>query len=276
MVYTYPSPTRNLSYDEFVSRLIKHNQVEGLILIGSKIKKTQGSASDFDLVVILRHSPISIHVGITVVDKRLTDLIFYTIEQVEDVLELVQAVHVESDLGRLIRWLQNGRIIFDRSGCLKLVQEKVLLGNWLMEISNQEIERVSSRINFNLQHNLRMLGGDDDVYLQALDVRLLYSIFEVFFGYFAVRKLFWEGEKWAVGYLKVYDPVFLKLFMDCLSETNRHRKTKLYQELAELALDEVGGVWPDGYTAIELKQDSVSQGQTDGAALEIWESLIGE
>ena len=55
--------------------------------------------------------------------------------------------------------------------------------------------RAWHKINYDRQHNGRMLASDDPDYATALDVRLLYGLDDVFTGYFAIRNLRWEGEK---------------------------------------------------------------------------------
>ena len=119
-----------------------------------------------------------------------------------------------------------------------------------------------------------MLASDDPVYQQALDMRLLYSVAEVFTGYFDLRRLSWEGEKAAIRYLAANDPEYLDLFQRCLAEADRARKAQLYEQLAALATAPASGLWQDGATAFNFKPEARSQPGMLEAALHFWESLI--
>jgi predicted nucleotidyltransferase len=263
-----------MTLEEVIARFAERETVDGIIIVGSASENKLSSASDFDLVIVLAEMPAPLHVGLTYIDQRLADIIFFTVAEVDQVLSLAEPVDAEEWVGWLIRWLQVGRIAFDRTGRLQRAQRKVLAGQWLSPASESRIYQAWFRINYNVKHNRRMLTSDDPVYQQALDMRLLYSIAELFVGYFDLRRLLWEGEKAAIRYLAANDREYLDLFQRCLTETDRARKAQLYEQLAALTTAPVGGLWPDGATAINFKPEARLQPDMLEAALQFWESLV--
>ena len=119
-----------------------------------------------------------------------------------------------------------------------------------------------------------MLASDDPVYLMAVDIRLLYSLPEVFVGYSRARDLPWRGEKELIRYLQRHDPRFLDIFRQCIAETDRERKVVLYEQAAALALAPVGGLWPQEATAVQLQSGAAWQSDAVESALAFWERLV--
>ena len=263
-----------MTLEEVIAKLAEREAVDGIVIIGSASENQLSPASDYDLVVVLSDMPAPLHVGLTYIDQRLTDIIFFTVAELDQVLSLAEPVDAEEWVGRLTHWLQIGRIAFDRTGRLQRAQRKVLAGQWLSQASESMIYQTWFRINYNVKHNKRMLASDDSVYQQTLDMRLLYSIAEVFSGYFDLRRLPWEGEKAAIRYLAAHAPEYLDLFQRCLAEADRVRKVQLYEQLAALTTAPVGGLWQDGTTAIQFKPGTQLQPGMIEAALHFRESLF--
>ncbi len=49
---------------------------------------------------------------------------------------------------------------------------------------------------------------------------------------------------------------------------------RAYERLAALALAPLGGVWPDGATALEFEGAADTSAKTVGRALDFWEDLL--
>jgi hypothetical protein len=107
----------------------------------------------------------------------------------------------------------------------------------------------------------------------AVDIRLLYSLPEVFVGYSRARGLPWRGEKELIRHLQRHDPHSLDLFRQCIAETDRERKVALYEQAAALALEPVGGLWPQEATAVQFQGGAVWRSDTVENALAFWDSL---
>lgn len=260
--------------DEVVARLSRRAAVDGLFAIGSTGTEGLNPTSDYDLLVVLTESPASARIGLTTLEGRLADIVVATVTEMEQVLALDAPVPVESWLGVLLRWLQQGQVLFDRGGRLQRAQQKARGGEWLLPASKRDLYQAWFHINYNLQQNRRMLASDDPVYLVALDLRLLYSLFEVWLNYFRFRGLFWEGEKKAVRFLQAHDPTFLDQFRACLDERDRTRKMQQYEALAARATAPVGGLWPDATTAFQIPDEAEVQPEQMQEVLVYWQHLM--
>ena len=277
MFETLASISNTLTLAEVVTRLAEHTEVDGVLLIGSTGRASLSTASDYDLVVILADMPAPLHVALTVVDSRLTDVIFYHTRAIERILTNDDlADSADSIAGKLIRWLQSGQIAFDRTGLLAQAQSRVQDGQWFRLCGDEEVYATWFSVNYNVLQTRRMAVADDPVYRTAVDYRLLYTLADLWLSYFRVRRLVWDGEKAAVRYFTQHDPTYLALFRTCLSEPDMQRKLNMYEELARLTLIPVGGLWPAGATGIQVEAPSngapVSPVVTD--ALAFWEHLL--
>ena len=123
--------TSNLSFDEVIHKLSRQQIVDGLLLVGSMNTETMTPTSDYDLVVILAELPVPLHTGVTYIDGSFTDLVFHTTEQVGQILAATAPFDFWDWVGRLVGWLIEGKIVFDRHGKLNAAQEKVRDGTWI-------------------------------------------------------------------------------------------------------------------------------------------------
>lgn len=275
MTYTLISGSNTLTLDAILARLTQRTVVEGVVLIGSTGTPALTPSSDYDLIVVLSEMPAPLHVALTTIDARLTDVIFFSLAAIERILSQERlADPVDTLEGKLIRWLQVGQIAFDRAGLLGAAQRKVQSGEWLRPAGEGEIYASWFGVNYNVQQTRRMLSSPDPVYLWAVDFRLLYQLSDLWGSYFRVRRLPWDGEKGAIRYLQAHDPEYLDLFRACLAESDRARKVQIYEQLAALTLAPVGGLWPDGATAIQLAIGADGELPPGAAALAFWESLV--
>jgi predicted nucleotidyltransferase len=124
-----PSSTADLSLEQVIERLSRRSAVDGLLTIGSTGRDALTPTSDYDLVVVLGHSPVPLGVGITYIDHRLTDVLFCTSAQVDQILQTQEPLDGEAWVGRLARWLLDGRVVFDRDERLGRAQERVRSGD---------------------------------------------------------------------------------------------------------------------------------------------------
>ncbi len=275
---TIRSCSNELTLAEVITRLGQHTAVEGVLLIGSTGQEALTPASDYDLIVILSSMPAPLHVALTYIDGRLTDVIFMTVAAIERILSS-EGLQDDADSldSKFIRWLQRGQIAFDRAGRVEQAQAKVRAGQWLRLASDAELYAGWFSINYNVRQTRRMMASSDPIYQMAVDYRFLYTLAELWGYYFRVRRLPWEGEKGAARYLAAHDPAYLELFRRCLTEPDRARKMALYEQLADLTLAPVGGLWPEGDTALQFDLPAGSQldAATVSSALTFWEELLG-
>ena len=270
------SRSHTMTLDEVIARLSEHEVVDGLMLVGSAGGATFMAASDYDLVVVLSDMPAPLQVGLTTIDGRLADLLFVTVEQVEQILDLAQPVDAEDWIGRIVRWLQGGQVVFDRAGRLGRAQQQVMMRTWLRVPDASYRSGAWFGLNYNLLQTRRLCASDDPVYAMAADLRMaVYGTADLLFGYFRVRELRWEGDKAAVRYLRAYDPAYLDLLMQFIGATDRTHKLRLYETLAALATAPAGGLWPEAATAMMFEPGTDVEPDTVEQALAFWDGLLG-
>lgn len=275
MARATPARSATMILDEVVALLCAHGVVEGLLTIGSMARGQLTPASDLDLVVVLNELPAPLHVGLTTIDRRLADLLFVEASLIDRILaDDFRPVHAEAWLGRVIRWLQAGTVVFDRSGHLAAAQGKVRTGCWLEPISAQELHAAWFGAYYNLWQTKRLLASPDPVHATTVDLRLLFSLSQLWVDYVRVRRLRWEGDKAAIHYLEAHDPAYLALFRRCLAEGDRRRKVQLYERLVELTMAPLGDPWTEGQTSVTFAADVDLSPSAMEAALAFWDGLL--
>jgi hypothetical protein len=275
MSQTIDSPSNTLTLEEVIARLTKSEAVEGILLIGSANEGRLTSASDYDLVVVLNAMPVPLHVGLTWINHRLTDLLFVRSGELDDITALVEPVSAPKPMGRLIRWLQAGKILFDRSGRLQRCQSKVRIGTWTKEAGEFEVYGAWFGVNYNLTQTRRMLASDDPDYRMTAEVRMaIYGTSGLLWDYFTIRRMFWEGEKQALRYLESHDPEYYELFHQFVKAGTCEKKLRLYEQLAKRVTAPAGGLWGEKDTALLFQEGTELQPGIVESALSFWDSLI--
>ena len=273
MTRTLLSQSNRLTLDQIVRRLGQNDLVDGVVVMGSGGTNALTDASDYDLLVVLRHMPAPMGVALTYIDGRLTDIVFTTTAVIDGLIDAGD-VPSGSREASIVRWLRTGKVLFDRTGRLGRLQEKASSTAIIASVRPGDTYRTWFAVNFNLTQTRRMLLADDAVYGTTVDVRLLFSLHEVWVAYFLVRGLEWSGDKEAIRYLQRNDAAFLDQFQTCLAATDRADKVARYEKLAARALEPAGGLWEAGSTAIQFEgADEVTQATVE-AALVFWEGLI--
>jgi hypothetical protein len=252
MFPTFFSQTDTLTLDEVVARLVRHEVVRGIVLVGSTGGGGVTAVSDYDLLLILSQMPVPLHVLLTTIDGRLADIIFSDEAFIEQLLARDEIVPDEVVTASKLNWLGNGRIVYDADGRLAQAQAKIAEGTWQEAVSEPAIYRVWQGIQYNYLQTKRMLLSEDTVYGTAVDLRLTYMLADVWLGYFTVRRLPWRGEKEAVRYWQVHDPHFLALFQQYQITTERREKFDLYWQMAQQALEPVGGLQDEALVLVAL------------------------
>jgi predicted nucleotidyltransferase len=269
------STSTDSSLSEIVSRLSRHPAVDALLLAGSASRNELNPASDYDLVVVLSTMPIPLHVGVTMIDHRFADVIFHTTQQTEAFLAASEPLDFWSWTGRLVGWLEQGQIVFDRKGYVEKAQQKAQGGKWVKPSGTETGVKAWNGVNYNLQVVRRYLSSDDPLYWETADLKMMiYGPADLFFNYFEVRRLQWQGEKAAINYLHRHDPGYLTLFHQFLREHDRRAKFALYEELAKQTVAPVGQLWQAAETIIMVDAEEVTP-EMEGEALDFWAELIG-
>ncbi len=234
-----------MSLDEVVARLAQRDDIVGVVLLGTTATGDVGRASDYDLLVVTTEGP-EFDVEFTYVDHRPTDVLFVALPMIR---RLVDESVVSRRDGDIARWLAAGKVVLARTSELRTACEA--LGR-LSHVSGGDGQALFARwveANFNLIVNRRYLAEGNRTYQRALDMRLLYGLFEAVMDYLRFRGIPWQGEKEAVRWFDEHDPAFIALFETALTAATREERTALYEQLVERACEPVGGLWGAEETA---------------------------
>lgn len=170
------SQTDRRTFSNVINKLTQHTSVMGVLTLGSTASGPISPASDYDLLLILSANPHPLHVLLTTINGRLTDVLFAA--------EALLARATTPDYqpasvyeAVLLERLRTGKIVFDRNGRVQQAQQ--LLGDQpqYQPISDETVyDRVLHGINYNYQHNKRYFLSTQPDYHLALDIRLLYKV----------------------------------------------------------------------------------------------------
>ncbi|MCY3957424.1 MAG: hypothetical protein OXG65_03925 [Chloroflexi bacterium] len=232
-------------------------------------------SSDIDLLVVVVEKWSNLRVGVTWIEGRMGDLLFATTSEVESISDADLALDANEWVRRVAAFLASTRILVDQGG--RLVRAQRAAQQWpdaAFAPTRSDAYRAWHKINYDRQHNRRMLASDDSDYVTALDVRLLYGLNDVLTGYFAIRRERWEGEKAAVRNLREHDPAFLELLRRCLAEQDRHAKFTLYEQLCQEATAPAGGLWANQPTSAHLRDPGTATPEAHAAATAFVQSLV--
>lgn len=275
------SSTTALPLTAVLGRLAAHPDVDGILLMGSTGTAALTPASDYDLLLVLAALPVPLRLVTTWVDGRLTEAYCTTTAALERIVAAPAPWPDASEEGVVLTWLQAGRIAHDRAGRLAGAQAAARHLPPPVPAGNREVYRAWRKIGYNVAQLTRYLASDDPLAPLVVETRLLYSLFEVLFHYFTVRRLPWRGEKQALRHLADHDPAYVSLLRQCLAEPDRRRKVDQYAELARRTLAPVGGPWEPGTTVVDLgpgygaSADAAPAG-TPAEALAFWRRLLAE
>lgn len=264
MDYTCRALTSAWPLATVIDRLIQHPQVDGVMQIGSTNNATFNAASDYDLVIVLADAPSPWYVGVTTIDERFTDLLFVASSALTQIAGLEQALAADDPLTPIVRWLQQGRILFDRSSALTHAQQHVTTGDWLQTTPDQAVFGAWFALNYNLAQARRMLQSTEPLYQTTVDIRMaIYGHRDVWWSYFTIRRLPDTSEKNAIRYVQEHDPEFLSLYQRFIAETNRLRKFALYEQAAAHVCAPLGPIWDSNTTAMNVE-----------GTLTLWQRLL--
>lgn len=274
MFYTGKSFTNRLALEEVVKKLKHKRLVQGIVITGSAANKTFGPLSDYDILVVLGATKTKPRVVVTYIDNRLADMLFTTTKKIKEILKHKKLDFAgDSFEGQVIHWIKNGNVLFDRYGLLNKLQKQFKNKNFPRAAGDNYLYGIWHNINYNILQNRRMAKSNDHIYAMTVDVRLLYSVVQLFVSYFAFRKIPWRGEKAALRYVRKNDPKFFNTLAKCLKETNRGKKLKLYELLAKLTFPNKK-LWPKEATTIVFEPEVKVNSKTVKEGLRFWESLV--
>jgi predicted nucleotidyltransferase len=226
---------------QIIEKLKLHQNVDAVFLTGSQ-GNDHKPYSDIDLVIVLDKHAYDLTSLYTWIDDKFADIFFFDhadLERIEASKELsgnaMDAVFVS--------WLQKATVQFDKSGKLTDLKNKADELNKKVSIPKSEKDLFWQKINYNFVANTRYFESNDPSYHEALEVRLLYSVSEVFTGYFEFRDILWRGEKTAMKYLKESDIDFYNAFIAYAEAVDLSDKFSKYSDLVKMVFTDRYKLW---------------------------------
>ena len=272
---TPTSLSATMTLDAVVARLAQHPQIDGLVLVGSAQGAHVPVYADYDLVIVLAANPLRLHVGVTTIDGRLTDLIFVERSHVQAILAASEPIDPGAWTGRLVAWLQEGSVLFDRRGDLTAAQEKAMSTSPLRPLDASDVTQACFGLNYNVAQTARLLASDDPVYQLAALVRMQwFGVGDLLAHYLTIRRQPWRGEKAALRYLQAHDPAYLARFQRFMHANDAAEKFAHYRQLAADATAPAGGLWPEHATVFQLGRADAGAELPVTAAEAFWTELI--
>ncbi|MFA5000751.1 MAG: hypothetical protein WC531_00780 [Candidatus Paceibacterota bacterium] len=253
-----------------ISNLKLKDQVSALLLTGSGASSDLKDYSDYDLIVILANDETGVKSVYTFIDDKFSDIFFFTEQTIKELTEKTE-VNPNSMDGILLNWLNNAKIEFDKTGSISELQNKIKNGHFKTVIPKDEVTSVLNKVNYGFICNQRYYQSQDDLYLKALDIKLLYSVVELVTAYFTFRQMPWRGEKQAISYIETNDPAFYRQFQNFLASKDIDERMRFYGKLFNIALPESLNRW-DNNIVIGEPHDGSSEGRE--MAKIFWQELI--
>jgi len=255
-----------------LAKLRSHPSVHAVLLMGSAANDTLHSHSDYDLAVVVDNAPPGLVAIDTFIDHRFAEIFCFSVAEVETLAakESIQALSRED---WLLNWVKTGRVVWDSSGLLERIKQRSE-ERLATVVAFETVYGTWHQLSYNLCTSLRYASSRDDLYLEALDVRLLHAVSEAFAGYFNVRRIPWRGEKAAIEWLREHDPEFLAIFRGFHQANNRDQRVRVYNDMVIRALEPVGGPWRDGTTTPGLRSGFDERAVHD--CLEFWSEWMRE
>lgn len=236
---------KNLSLSDLAEKLKSSPRVKGIFTTGSTAGKMSPS-SDIDIVVVLDRNSEKIKSIYTLIENRLADIFFLDFGFVAR-LKNKKVVSANDLEGMVVEWLAHGKIEYDPTGALFTLKAKIDEEPPRQRIHDSEKRDLWIKVNYNFIANFRHHNSPDEIYHQALELRLLYSVIELVVAYFSFRDIPWRGEKAAVKYLKQNDAVFFSALLAWLESSDRNEKMNHYQRLFEMVFFGKYQKWPDDF-----------------------------
>ncbi len=278
MFITSMTKSHKLSLSETLAQLKVSDKVDGLALFGSRTEQPS-PVSDYDLLILVKDSPIHIFQMLTHINGRMADVVFVETDVVDRLLDLNEAVRSTSIEGMLMLKSQKAQIVYDRSGRLERTRqytlERMQSKQWLPPTPESSLYNDWFWQNHLLFHIKRMIQSDDPIYQTAVDMMLTSGLSDVYQVYYRVHNLPWQGEKEAIRYWQLNDPNYLKLLQACFSTVDRNQKVELYEQVVRQTISSIGPMWKEGITAVYLKDTTLHPAQIS-EALQFWETLFGK
>ena len=255
-----------------IENLKSKDEVDAVFLTGSHGANTK-PYSDIDLIIILKENTKSLQSIFAWIDGIFADIYFFDMENIERIMSadwLTSSTNESKHTmnASLYSWVKKGTIQFDKSGSL------TNLKNLKKEIKVAENEKLIEwkNINYNFEANTRYFESGDPLYYEALEIRLLYSIPQLISGYLKFHGVVWQGEKFAISYLKENNRAFYDEFVAYSKSSTLEEKFNHYKNLVKATLNPEFPLWDKAKIYPKSNNDPMKLDEVE--LVNYWTSLI--
>ncbi|MEX0909968.1 MAG: NUDIX domain-containing protein [Candidatus Paceibacterota bacterium] len=250
--------------ETIIKNLENNENVDAVFLTGSYGIDQKNNYSDIDLVIIFKKNDKNIKSLYTWIDDAFADVFFFDQADLERIEKSEKLLANNMD-AIFTAWLEKSSILFDKSGTTTKLKSNLKSKQNLVAIPQDEKGEWWQKINYNFIANKRYFESDNSLYLEALEMRLLYSVIELINGYFEFRDIPWRGEKQAILYLKEKDETFYKIFVEYSNASDISKRFKLYSKLVTLTLTADFPFWTKENIIVQTKDGllDINEGLAD-------------
>src|SRR3990167_4397103 len=165
-----------LTLEKLIQNLKNSGEIDAVLLVGSKASGEEKEYSDIDLAVIFKENKEKLFSLFQFIDNKPADIFFYDVTQLQKLLndEIIPANTMD---GVLISWLENGNVLFDKSGTLTSFKDKYNDLKNKLQVPETEVSRWDSLINSAYITNKRYFESNNSEYHDILEIKLLEHLF---------------------------------------------------------------------------------------------------
>lgn len=255
-----------------IQNLKNRDEIDAVIIAGSKSLGEEKEYSDIDLAVIFKENREKLFSLFQFIDGKPADIFFYDIAVLQKLLadEVIPANTMDAVL---ISWLPKADVRFDKSGTLTSLKNKYSELERKIEVPQTEISKWESLINSGYVVNKRYYDSNSPEYHELLQIKLLQDLYNIFMGYFEFRNIPWRGEKQMLRYLKENDADFYNLYTSCIKASTIKEKFEIYSELVKKVFYGNYGMWNNNTVNPFIKGHLSNEEKSH--LVEYWNRLIG-
>lgn len=221
-------------YNKLIEYIARQDEVIGLFAVGSTAYEVFKPYSDYDLIIVLKSKPGILFMCTAEADGKLVEMIFTSEDELKNLLAALE-ICVSSDKYRFANWVKGGQILVDKNGLLQKTKNKIR-EIFFSEFSYGERQVIWNKIHYNYSQNKRYFSSNEEIYHQALEIRLLYSMEELFGAYLKLQKIPWQGEKDFIKFISNSDLEFKNLIDEYFRANSLNDRFTTYEKIFKVVI----------------------------------------
>jgi hypothetical protein len=222
---------------ELVQRLLRHPAINGLMVTGSTVTGVADAESDVDLVATVSGDLQGIDHISAQIEEIPVDIIVLGTGEIERFTAAPRSSSYWSG-GGLPRWLQEGKIISDKSTAIARARAAAIQCRPLEPLATI-VHNTRFAARYDLSQAKRLLASQNPERRLAGELRLMHALSRIFHYYHVARRLPWRGVREAIHAINRSDPSFVEAVSNCIDTPDRSEKLTKYEAVLDRALDTI-------------------------------------